>query len=67
MNEKQKELLNKLLSMPINTVLKKGSRQRIVVGFNGFMFFYKTKENSKHTTGQKTLNFIKWAEKAEIL
>lgn len=67
MNNKQKEMLNKLLGMPVNTVLKKGARQRILVGFNGFMFFYKTKSNSKKTTGQNAIDFLKWAEKADIV
>ncbi len=67
MSTEQKELLNKLLRLPVGTTLQKGKRKRILVGFNGFMIMYKTKLNSKKTTGQLTTDFLKWAKDAEIL
>lgn len=66
MTKKQKELLNKILVMPVGTTLKKGNRQRIIVGFDGFMIYYKTKVTSKKTTGLNVQNFLKWAEDADI-
>ncbi|AMW98430.1 hypothetical protein [Rummeliibacillus stabekisii] len=67
MNDSQKELLNKLLKMPVGTTFQKGKTKRILVGFNGFMIMYKTKATSKKTTGQDTLSFLNWVEKAEIV
>lgn len=65
--DKQKELFNKLLRTKVGTTFQKGKSTRTVVGFTGFMVMYKTKPNSKRTTGQNTLEFLKWFERAEAV
>lgn len=67
MHKKQRALLETILSLPVGTILKKGERQRVLVGFNGFMIFYKTSETSKNTTGQNVPAFLKWAEAADVI
>lgn len=64
---KSEELLEQLLKLPVGTKLQKGNRQRILVGYNGFMVFYKTPSRPKSTTGQNTLTFLKWFKDAVIV
>lgn len=62
MNEKQKELLQKIMNSPRGTILRKGKTERILWGIMPRFIAYKTK--------LKALNiqeFIEWAEKAEFV
>ncbi len=67
MTENQKELFNRLIKMPVGTTLRKGQRQRILVGLAPGMIVYKTKADSPKTIMENISNFMKWAEKAEII
>lgn len=67
MNKQQKHLLEKLLQMPVGTVLQKGSRKRILVSVGPGFIFYKTPSKPKSTNMQNIKLFLKWAENAEIV
>lgn len=67
LTDSQKELLNKLIKMPRGTVLRKGKQERILWGLMPGMIMYKTKITSNRTTGLNVFDFMKWAEKAEIV
>lgn len=67
--EKEQELMtmNELIHLPVGTTLKKGTRQRILIGLSGFMMLYKTKHNSKGVSGVLVTDFLKWTKGAEIV
>lgn len=67
MNEKQKDLLAKILELPVGTILRKGKTERIFCGLMPGMIVYRTKRSKTKFTALNTLSFIKWAEKAEIV
>lgn len=67
MSDKQKELLGKLMKMPRGTVLRKGKTERVLWGLMPGMIAYKTKRSKTQVTALNVHDFIKWAEKAEIV
>lgn len=67
MNENQKELLEKLIKLPVGTILRKGKTERILCGLMPGMIVYRTKRSKTKATALNVHDFIKWAEKAEIV
>lgn len=67
LTDSQKELLNKLIRMPRGTVLRKGKTERILWGLMPGMIVYKTKRSKNTSTALNIFDFMKWAEKAEII
>ena len=67
MKESQKELLEKLLNMPVGTTLQKGNRKRILLGLAPGFIVYTTPSKPKQRTMENVFTFMKWAENAEIL
>ncbi|WP_340397786.1 hypothetical protein NST50_05230 [Paenibacillus sp. FSL E2-0202] len=67
MNANQKEVLIKLLGLPIGTILRKGKTERILCGLMPGMIVYRTKRSKTKFTALNINSFIKWAEKAEII
>ena len=53
--------------MKAGTVLKKGNRKRILVGFDGMFVYYKTPSSKNHTTGEIAFAFGKWLKNAEVV
>ncbi|OMD31348.1 hypothetical protein [Paenibacillus odorifer] len=67
MNAKQREVLEKLMGLPVGTILRKGKTERILCGLMPGMIVYRTKRSKTKATALNVLSFIKWAEKAEIV
>lgn len=67
LTESQKELFIKLIQMPRGTVLRKGKTERILWGLGPGMIAYKTKRSKTRVTMLNVFDFMKWAEKAEIV
>lgn len=66
MNEKQKELLQRILKMKVGTVLKKGNQRRILLGIAPGFIVYSTPSRPKQKNFMNVQIFMKWAEKAEV-
>lgn len=66
MNENQKVILEKILKLPVGTVLRRGKSERILIGFMPGMVSYKTNRSKTKITVLNVLDFIKWAEKSDI-
>lgn len=67
MNEEQKVLLRKIMKMRRGTILRKGKEERVLWSIMPGMIFYKTKRSKVEVTGLNIRDFLKWAEKAEIV
>lgn len=67
MNEKQKELIQKVMKSPRGTILRKGKTERILWGVMPGFIAYKTKRSKTKVTSLNIPDFIEWAEKAEFV
>lgn len=67
MNNKQRELLEKIMKLKQGTILRRGRTERILWGLMPGMIVYKTKRSKTKATALNINDFIKWAEKAEII
>lgn len=66
--EPQLELLQNILNLPEGTIIKRGTVERIFCGNHEDQFIvYKTKRSKTKAIALNYYDFIKWAEKAEIV
>ncbi|HEY2492708.1 MAG TPA: hypothetical protein VGI33_07350 [Paenibacillus sp.] len=67
MNDQQRKILEKLMGLPVGTILRNGKTERILCGFMPGMIVYRTKRSKTKATALNVLSFVKWAEKAEVV